>query len=106
MKGWSQKRQKWQASTTQALAAVDEVSMDCFAQLEQMKQVTVDCARKVLGEAGGKMRLIIPHHLKEFRKLKERLSLLKVVRRKIHARRNNGQQSPSRAMRRAWDEGL
>ncbi len=38
----------------QALAAVDE-SMDCFAQLVQMKQVAVDCARKVLGEAGGKI---------------------------------------------------
>ena len=52
------------------------------------------------------MRSLIPHHSKEFRKLKERLSLLKVVRREIHARRNNGQRSPSRAMRRAWDEGL
>ncbi len=99
MKGWSHKRQEWQASTTQALAAVDEGSIDCFALLEQMKQVAVDCARKVLGEAGGKMRSLIPHHSKEFRKLKERLSLLKVVRREIHARRNNGQRSPSRAMR-------
>ena len=107
MKGWSHKRQEWQASTTQALAAVDEGSIDCFALLEQMKQVAVDCARKVLGEAGGKMRSLIPHHSKEFRKLKERLSLLKVVRREIHARRNNWQRSPSRAMpRRAWDEGL
>ena len=106
MKGWSQKRQKWQASTTQALAAVEEGSTDCFTQLEQMKQVAVDCARKVCGEAGGKMRSLIPHHSKEFRKLKERLTLLKVVRREIHARRNTGQQSPSRAMRRAWDEGL
>jgi hypothetical protein len=106
LKGWSHKRQEWQASTTQALAAVDEGSIDCFAQLEQMKQVAVDCARKVLGEAGDKMRSLIPHHSKEFRKLKERLSLLKVVLREIHARRSNGQQSPSRAMRRAWDEGL
>ncbi len=44
MKCWSRKRQEWQASTTQALAAVDEGSIDCFAQLEQMKQVAVDCA--------------------------------------------------------------
>jgi hypothetical protein len=66
----------------------------------------LDCARKVFGEAGGKMRSLIPHHSREFRKLKERLTLLKVLRREIHARRNTEQQRPSRAMRRAWDEGL
>ena len=106
MRGWSQKRQKWQEVTKEALAAVEDAQMDPFAQLEQMKQVALDCARKVFGEAGGKMRSLIPHHSREFRKLKERLTLLKVVRREIHARRNTGQQRPSRAMRRAWDKGL
>ena len=106
MKGWSQKRPEWQEATRQALAAAEVAPADRFTQLEQMKQVALDCARRVLGETGGKIRSLIPHHSRQFRKLKARLTLLKVVWREIHARRNTGQQMPSRAMRSVWDGGL
>ncbi len=51
---------------------------------------------------------IIPHHSKEARRLKARLTLLRVVRREIHARKVQGSNPvpPSRAMRKAWDSGL
>ncbi len=64
--------------------------MNCFAELEQMKQIALVCARKILGEAGGKteMHSLISHKSKEYRKLKAQMTRLTVVRREIHARRN------------------
>ena len=112
MRGWARKRMEWQEVTGQALGASVEqdhgARADRFAQLEEMKKVAMDCARKVLGETGGKIRALIPHHTKEFRKLKARLTLLKVVLREVYARRTSGQllRPPSRAMRQAWDAGL
>jgi hypothetical protein len=60
MKGWSHTRQEWQASTTQALAAVDEGSIDCFVQLEQMKQVAVvlEQRKKLEHELQNKHKLV------------------------------------------------
>ena len=51
---------------------------------------------------------IIPHHSKEARRLKARLNLLRVVRREVHARKEQGSGfvPPSKAMRRVWDSGL
>ena len=54
------------------------------------------------------MLLIIPRHSKEARRLKARLTLLRVIRRETHARKEQGSGAvpPSRAMRKAWDVGL
>jgi hypothetical protein len=59
---------------------------------------------RILLEVGP--MVTIPQHAPEFRKLKARLTLLKVVRREVHARRHSGPLLPSRAMRSAWDAGL
>jgi hypothetical protein len=50
----------------------------------------------------------MPHHSKEAARLKARLTLLRVVLREIHARKEQFSRSvpPSRAMRKAWDSGL
>jgi hypothetical protein len=64
------------------------------------------CAKIVLGESGGKLRRLIPHHSDEVRRLMSRLKLLKVVRRELHARRDGVQKAPSRAMRKLWDAGV
>ncbi len=81
---------------------------DQFKELERVKQIALDCARTVLGTTGGKVLRIIPHHSKEVWRLKARLTLLKVVRREIRSRKEQGRglALPSRAMRRVWDSGL
>ena len=110
MREWREKRNAWQEAVTQSLSmsAREAPDGDRFAELEKIKRVALDCARTVLGTTGGRILRIIPHHSQEARRLKARLSLLRVVRREIHARKEqNGQPgSPSRAMRRVWDAGL
>jgi hypothetical protein len=77
-------------------------------QFERIKRIALDCARTVLGTTVGWLLRIIPHHSKEARQLKARLNLLRVVRREIHASREQSRRlvPPSRAMLRAWDAGL
>ena len=94
------------AHALEASTAAMGQGQDTFAQLELMKGVARVCARQVIGEKGGRIRDLIPHHSLEFRKLKARLTLLKVVRWEVHARRHSGPLLPSLAMRRAWDAGL
>ena len=54
------------------------------------------------------MKCINPYHSKEARQLKAHLTLLRVVRREVHARQelHSELQPPSRAMRKVWDSGL
>ena len=54
------------------------------------------------------MRSLIPHHSEQFKKMTARLSLLKVVRREITARRDMELLflPPTKAMCRVWDAGL
>ena len=65
-------------------------------------------AKAILGESSQKIRCQIPYHSSEFKKLKARLGLLKLVRTEVNNRRLQGGQPfpPSRAMRKAWDSGL
>ena len=107
MRGWGAKRSEWQEAVTRSLS-MTVPEEDRFAELERMKRIALDCARTVLGTTGGRLLRIIPHHSKEARRLKARLNLLRVVRREIHARREQSGRlvPPSRAMRRAWDAGL
>ena len=89
-------------------SASEALGEDRFAEFEKIKRVALDCARTVLGTTGGWTLRIILHNSKEARLLKTRLTRLRVVRRDIHARKEqSGQPSPpSKAMRRAWDAGL
>jgi hypothetical protein len=82
--------------------------VDRFMELERAKRIALDCARSVLGTTGGRLSRIIPHPSKEAKRLKARLTLLRVVRREIHARKEHGSRSvpPSRAMRKVWDSSL
>ena len=107
MQKFAEKRTEWQAAVTHSLA-MSAPELDCFMELERVKRIALDCARTVLGTTGGNVLRIIPHHSKEARRLKARLTLLRVVRREIHARKDQGSGSvpPSRAMRKAWDTGL
>ena len=86
MRGWGAKRSEWQEAVTRSLS-MTVPEEDRFAELERMKRIALDCARTVLGTTGGRLLRIIPHHSKEARRLKARLNLLRVVRREIHARR-------------------
>ena len=110
MRKWRERKTAWQEAVTQSLSmsAPEASEEDRFAELDRIKRVALDCARTLLGTTGGRRLRIIPHHSKEARQLKARLTLLRVVRREIHARKEqNGQpSSPSKAMRRAWDAGL
>ena len=107
MGNWSKKRAEWQQAVTRSLALVPPEA-DSFSELDRSKKIAIDCAREVLGVTGGKLSRIIPHHSKEAKRLKARLTLLRVVRREVHARK--GQVGllvpPSRAMRKVWDAGL
>jgi ribonuclease HI len=107
MDRWSEKRTEWQDAVNKSLALL-ATEPDCFQELERVKQIALDCARTVLGTTGGKGLRIIPHHSKEARRLKARLTLLRVVRREVHARKEQGSGfvPPSKAMRRVWDSGL
>ena len=107
MKGWARKRADWQQAVQTALTVPAEMPpIDPFAHLERCKRVALHCARRVLGESGGKMRRLIPHHSDAARRLMGRLKLLKVVRRELYARRDGVPQIPSRAMRKLWDAGV
>ena len=110
MREWRTKKSAWQDAVTQSLNEPESeaIGVNRFAALERIKRLALDCARTVLGTTGGRTLRIIPHNSKEARRLKERLTLLRVVRREIHARKEqHGQPSPpSKAMRRAWDAGL
>ena len=89
MDRWSEKRTEWQDAVNKSLALL-ATEPDCFQELERVKQIALDCARTVLGTTGGKGLRIIPHHSKEARRLKARLTLLRVVRREVHARKEQG----------------
>ena len=107
MNNWKQRKDDWQVAVTRSLT-LSAPEADQFLELDRAKGIALDCAREVLGITGGKLSRIIPHHSKEARRLKARLNLLRVVRREIHARREQSGRvvPPSRAMRRAWDAGL
>ena len=101
MQAWTRKRADWQTAVGKVLVARDaaELPSDPFARLERLKGVALTCAKRVLGESGGKLRRLIPHHSDEARRLMSRLKLLKVVRRELHTRRDGVPKAPSRAMR-------
>jgi len=110
MREWRARKTAWQEAVTHSLSvpAPEVPEGDRFAELERIKRVALDCARTLLGTTGGQILRIIPHHSREARRLKARLTLLRVVRREIHARKEQSSQPspPSKAMRRAWDAGL
>ena len=108
MQAWPEKRAAWKTAVETVLVAPDaaELPSEPFARLERLKGVALTCAKRVLGESGGKLRRLIPHHSDEVRRLMSRLKLLKVVRRELHARRDGVQKAPSRAMRKLWDAGV
>ena len=105
MDKWHVKQDEWQQAVSGALGPPME---DRFHELEVTKRVALDCAHAILGTTGGRRLCIIPHHSEAVNWLKSRLTLLRVVRREIHSRKEHGQRNlpPSRAMRRAWDAGL
>ena len=104
---WERKREDWKKAVEIALAApAAELPSDLFARLDQVKRVALACAQRGLGESGGKVRRLIPHHSEEVRRLMARLKLLRVVRRELHDRRDGVLRMPSRAMRKLWDAGV
>ena len=105
MNNWKQRKDDWQVAVARSLT-LSAPEADQFLELDRAKRIALDCAREVLGITGGKLSRIIPHHSKEAKRLKARLTLLRVVRREIHARKELGGVWPSRAMRKAWDAGL
>ena len=105
MNNWKQRKDDWQVAVTRSLT-LSAPEADQFLELDRAKGIALDCAREVLGITGGKLSRIIPHHSKEAKRLKARLTLLRVVRREIYARKELGGVGPSRAMRKAWDAGL
>jgi hypothetical protein len=107
MNNWKQRKDDWQVAVARSLT-LSAPEADQFLELDRAKRIALDCAREVLGitVTGGKLSRIIPHHSKEAKRLKARLTLLRVVRREIHARKELGGVWPSRAMRKAWDAGL
>jgi hypothetical protein len=107
MRCWSTKKRNWHSEVKRILDQ-DMQDQDHFLKLEHAKHVALDCARSVLGTTGGRIGRLIPHHSDAVKRLKARLTLLKVARREIHSRKalGNNPESPSRAMRRVWDAGL
>ena len=99
------KQDEWQKTVSGALAPPME---NRFHRLEVTKQVALDCARAILGTTGGRRMRHISHHSEAVKRLKSRLTLLRVVRREIHSRKKQGQRSipPSEAMRKAGDASL
>ncbi len=100
MQAWTKKRADWRTAVEKVLLAPDaaELPSDPFVRLERLNR-----AKRVLGESGGKLQRLIPHHSDEVRRLMSRLKLLKVDRRVLHARRDGVPKVPSRAMRKLWD---
>ena len=107
MRSWAQKKADWQEAVARSLSLSAEEA-NIFRELERVKRIALDCARSVLGTSGGSLSRIIPHHSKEAKRLKARLTLLRVVRREIHSckEQDRGSVPPTRAMRRIWDSGL
>jgi hypothetical protein len=89
MNNWSHRKDDWQVSVILSLN-LSAPQADPFLELDQAKRIALDCARKVLGISGGGLSLIIQHHSKEAKQLKAFLTLLRVVRREIHARKEMG----------------
>ena len=70
----ARKRADWQQAVQTALTVPAEMPpIDPFAHLERCKRVALHCARRVLGESGGNMRRLIPHHSDAARRLMGRL---------------------------------
>jgi len=101
MRSWAQKKADWQEAVARSLSLSAEEA-NLFRELERVKRIALDCARSVLGTSGGSLSRIIPHHSKEAKRLKARLTLLRVVRREIHSckEQDRGSVPPTRAMRR------
>jgi hypothetical protein len=90
---------------TQRLSQPDLASeLDSFREWERVKRIALDPA--VLGITGGRLSRIIPHRSQEERRLKARLTLLRVVRRELYALKNSLVATPTRAIHRVWDMGL
>jgi hypothetical protein len=107
MRCWSKKKRNWHNEVNRILDQGMQ-DQDEFRELDHAKHIALDCARSVLGTTGGKIGRLIPHHSVAVKRLKARLTLLKVARREIHSRKalGNNMESPTRAMRRVWDAGL
>jgi hypothetical protein len=72
-----------------------------------MQQMAIRAAASLLGVTGGVLRPYICLHSQRFRRRLARLRLLKVLRRELQDRKQAGNvETPSRAMRQAWDAGL
>ena len=83
MDQWHDKRDEWQKAVSGALGPPME---NRFLELEVTKRVALDCARAMLGTTGGRRMRLIPHHSEAVKRLKRRLTLLRVVRREIYPR--------------------
>ena len=105
---WSEKREQWQRAVERDLtmAAPGAAAQDVLQALDMAKQAALSCARRILGVTGGKIRSAIPNHSGEYIRLQTRLRLLRVVRRELYTRQQQGATAPSKAMRRAYDSGL
>jgi hypothetical protein len=105
-----QRKADWQEEVNRSLT-LSAPEADQLVELERTKRIMLDCARAVLGLAGGRLwRITIPHHSKEAKLLVARRSSLPrvVLLREIHTRKELDGDSvpPSRAMRKVWDSGL
>ena len=107
---WAKKRDQWAHEVEEAVSQLAPSTEDggSFEYLDHLKQIAMSKAKAILGESSQKIRCQIPYHSSEFKKLKARLGLLKLVRTEVNNRRLQGGQPfpPSRAMRKAWDSGL
>jgi hypothetical protein len=107
MRKFSQKKTEYQTAVDQQLSRQDSArELEPFREWERVKRIALDCASAVLGTTGGKLSRIIPQRSQEERRLKARLTLLRVVRRELHASKSNQGVTPTRAMRRVWDIGM
>jgi hypothetical protein len=106
MQGWALKRSEWQQAVQVALTSpvgmAENLPNEPSAHLEHRKRVALHCARRVLGESGGTVRRLIPHHSE----VALHLMLLKVVWQELHSRQKGVPKMQSRAMRRLWDAGV
>ena len=107
MRKFAQKAPEVEAAVVQHLSRPDSPrEQDPFREWERVKRIALDCANAVLGTTGGKLSRIIPHRSQEERRLKARLTLLRVVRRELYASKSSQGVTPTRAMRRVWDIGM
>ena len=107
MQKFSGKVLEYQTAVTRRLSQPDSASeSDSFREWERVKRIALDCAKAVFGTTGGRLPRIIPHRSQEERRLKARLTLLRVVRRELYALKNSLVATTTRAIRRVWDMGL